>query len=191
MVRNQSPVRLGVWGSVNSVSREPQETPGWQAICIRHQRESSCLLLATVTWHRFLLRLDISIGVMVGKMRGDHVEVWCVPSATNVPYKWRSQDMFREFECWYPNFLKLNYVCARDVNNHNYHSRADSIRTAVIDTIKIDKLSNFRSPKTTVEWIESFRGPCWTKQTTISSVQHAQENSALYLCYYFPHNNTF
>jgi len=95
---NQSPVRLAVSGSVISFSQKPQETLGCEAICIRYQCEASCLFLSTNTWHRFLLCFDISLGVMVGQMGGDHVEVLCAPSATRVTYQQRRKDEFRTSE---------------------------------------------------------------------------------------------
>ena len=51
------------------------------------QREASCHLLGTCTWHSFLLRQDKNLGVTVGQMvrcRWLICEVWYVPSANNV-----------------------------------------------------------------------------------------------------------
>ena len=55
----------------------------------RHLREASCHLLYTDTCSQFCLPRDTSLGTVMGQMlyvSGDHVEVWCVPSATRVPY---------------------------------------------------------------------------------------------------------
>jgi hypothetical protein len=68
--------------------RIPLKVTRNQAIWNWRRREATCPLLATGTWHRFLLRRDTIIGGTVGQIlyvKGDYVNVWCVPSATHVP----------------------------------------------------------------------------------------------------------
>ena len=47
---------------------EPSDLDLWQAFCNRRRRQASCRLPSTITWHRFLLRRDTSLGVTVRKM---------------------------------------------------------------------------------------------------------------------------
>jgi hypothetical protein len=71
-----------------------KEARDQQAICDRHLRTASCHLLPTDTWYRLLYAGTQILLPWRNKClnaNDDYVEVWCVPSATHVPYICRSQ----------------------------------------------------------------------------------------------------
>lgn len=73
----------------------PQKAPGRQSICSRLCQEARCHLLTTDTWQWFPPYLATSLSATMGEMfecQWWHMEVWCIPSATNVPCVYWSQN---------------------------------------------------------------------------------------------------
>ena len=72
---------------------------------IRNRREASRPIFATDIWHRFLLCCGTARGGSVEEMlniNDEYVEVWCVSSATHMPYVFRGQVKVLESECLLP-----------------------------------------------------------------------------------------
>jgi hypothetical protein len=66
-------VRLAAWLPATPVSlRSSSNTKFWREDCNRRWREASCHLLATDTWHRFILHRDTISIPTVGKMLKCH-----------------------------------------------------------------------------------------------------------------------
>jgi len=82
-------------------------------ICDRCQREVSCHILTTDSWHQFLLCPDTSLGPWWDKCLnyiGGCVEVWCIPSASHVPFRHLSYNKVLSISVCYLSLCVVIYA---------------------------------------------------------------------------------
>jgi hypothetical protein len=82
-------------------------------ICDRCQHEVSGHILTTRSWHRFVLCPDTSLGPRWDKCLnfiGGYVEVWCIPSASHVPFMHLSYNKVLSISVRYLSFETSLYI---------------------------------------------------------------------------------